>query len=166
MIIAGGVWTGFTPATGLLVTLISSTAQQQLATDTNGAYAFTNVAVGDYQITLPLDVRASYAPGVQLLTVTVTSSTVTNLDFHSLRPALRASTAGTNAANLQVNLAGAGVPSTSYQIQYSTNLTQYSTTLTNWDLLGSVTADTAGYFQFTDNPANVPLRYYRAFSPY
>jgi hypothetical protein len=158
-IISGSVWSGFTPAAGLEVSVVSTGLIQHIITDAKGAYALTNVPAGSYQIFLPLDVRAAYQPGAHLLTITGTSASVTNLDFHSARPELRVAVSTTNAAGLSLNLHGAGVPATSYQIQRSSSLG-------DWTAAGAVTADAAGRFLYREDVASSPaFRYYRAVAP-
>jgi hypothetical protein len=59
--------------------------------------------------------------------------------------------------NASFRITGLGVSNLQYQVQATANLAR-----TNWQILGTVTADGAGAIQFDDNTAsNQPQRFYR-----
>ena len=60
--------------------------------------------------------------------------------------------------NANFHLTGLGTANLQYQIQAATNLST-----TNWQTLGTVTADGAGLIQFDDAVTNQPHRFYRLF---
>ncbi|MDB6112625.1 MAG: Autotransporter-associated beta strand repeat protein [Pedosphaera sp.] len=76
-----------------------------------------------------------------------------------LPPGPQISGVGKSGGSLQIS--GTALTNMQYQVQASTNLTT-----TNWINLGTVTADGAGAFQFTDSQAaNFAQRFYRLLLP-
>ncbi len=159
ILFSGHVWNGPYPVVGVSVSVEAATVQLKTSTDATGFYSFTNLVPGIYQILLPVDMRYTYDPSVRLVTVTESSMSMTNLDFHAVRPMLRMNPSGAAQPTPGVKLTGTGVPNTSYRIESGTKIG-------TWTLTTTLTSDAAGVFGWTNSiPAGAEARYYRAVAP-